>query len=227
MPSKPQKAKAAQALRTIPKELIDQFVNGPMSAEAVNAASMAFKKALIERALGAELTHHLGYAPGADKPSEANNHRNGATGKTVLTEDGPLRIEVPRDRAGSFEPLLIGLFALGADGPLRIEVPRDRAGSFEPLLIGLFATRTSCHLFQSNQLRMLLAAFGYVLIERLRALALQGTELATAQVDTLRIRLLKLAAVVTRNTRRIRLYLASNWPSAEVFAQAMSALRSP
>jgi transposase-like protein len=78
-----------------------------MSAEAVNAASMAFKKALIERALGAELTHHLGYAPGADKPMDVSNHRNGATGKTVLTEDGPLRIEVPRDRAGSFEPLLI------------------------------------------------------------------------------------------------------------------------
>jgi transposase-like protein len=107
MPSKTNKGKAVQALPTIPKELIDQFVNGPMSAQAVNAASMAFKKALIERALGAELTHHLGYAPGADKPSEASNHRNGATAKTVLTEDGPLRIDVPRDRAGSFEPLLI------------------------------------------------------------------------------------------------------------------------
>ena len=108
MPSKTsKKTSAAQALPTIPKELIDQFVNGPMSAQAVNAASMAFKKALIERALGAELTHHLGYAPGADKPSEGKNHRNGATGKTVLTEDGPLRIEVPRDRTGSFEPLLI------------------------------------------------------------------------------------------------------------------------
>ena len=94
-------------LPTIPKELIDQFVNGPMSAEAVNAASMAFKKALIERALGAELTHHLGYAAGADKPIEGKNHRNGASAKTVLTEDGPLRIEVPRDRSGSFEPLLI------------------------------------------------------------------------------------------------------------------------
>jgi hypothetical protein len=66
-----------------------------------------------------------------------------------------------------------------------------------------------------------------VLIERLRALTLQGTVLATAQVDTLRIKLLKLAAVVTRNTRRIRLYLASNWPSAEIFAQVMSALHSP
>lgn len=53
MPSKINKGKAAPALPTIPKELIDQFVDGPMSAEAVNAASMAFKKALIERALGA------------------------------------------------------------------------------------------------------------------------------------------------------------------------------
>jgi transposase-like protein len=68
---------------------------------------MAFKKALIERALGAELSHHLGYRPGATKPEDANNHRNGASGKTVLTEDGPLRIDVPRDRDGSFEPLLI------------------------------------------------------------------------------------------------------------------------
>jgi hypothetical protein len=93
--------------------------------------------------------------------------------------------------------------------------------------VGLFATRTSCHVFQSNQLRVLLAALGYVLIERLRALALAGTALATAQVDTLRVKLLKLAAVVTRNTRRIRLHLASNWPSAGIFQHAMSQLRSP
>ena len=92
--------------------------------------------------------------------------------------------------------------------------------------VGLFATRTSCHYFQSNQLRVLLAALGYVLIERLRALALQGTALANAQVDTLRVKLLKLAAVVTRNTRRIRLYLASNWPSAGIFTHAMAQLRS-
>jgi len=93
--------------------------------------------------------------------------------------------------------------------------------------VGLFATRTSCQHFQSNQLRMLLAAFGYVLIERLRALALQGTSLAKAQVDTLRIKLLKLGGVVTRNTRRIRLYFASNWPSTDIFVYAMNELRSP
>jgi transposase-like protein len=99
-------AKSA-ALPTIPKELLEQFVSGPMTGEQVNAASMAFKKALIERALGAELGHHLGYASGAAKPESATNQRNGKSGKTVITEDGPLRIEVPRDRDGSFEPLLI------------------------------------------------------------------------------------------------------------------------
>ena len=71
--------------------------------------------------------------------------------------------------------------------------------------MGLFATRTSCQHLQGNQLRVLLAALGYVLIERLRALALQGTALDHAQVDTLRLKLPKVAAVITRNTRRIRL----------------------
>ncbi len=62
---------AAAALPPMSKELIEQFVPGPMSAEAVQAASMAFKKALIERALGAKLSHDLAYAPGAAKPEDA------------------------------------------------------------------------------------------------------------------------------------------------------------
>ena len=99
-------AKSA-ALPKIPKELIDQFVTGPMSGEAVNAASMAFKKALIERAMGAELGHHLGYAAGAARPETAANQRNGKSAKTVLTGEGPVRIEVPRDRDASFDPILI------------------------------------------------------------------------------------------------------------------------
>ena len=107
MPSKSSKKKAAVELPPIAKDMLDQIVRGPMTAEAINAASMAFKKALIERALGAELSHHLGYPPGSDKPVGSANHRNGVSGKTVLTDDGPLRIEVPRDRAGSFEPVLI------------------------------------------------------------------------------------------------------------------------
>lgn len=107
MQSKREKTVREQLLPAVPKELIDAFVTGPMTAEAVNAASMAFKKALIERAMGAELSYHLGYPPGGVKPEAASNHRNGSTGKTVLTDEGPLRIEVPRDREGTFEPLLI------------------------------------------------------------------------------------------------------------------------
>jgi putative transposase len=99
-------AKSA-ALPKIPKELIDQFVTGPMTGEAVNAASMAFKKALIERAMGGELSHHLGYSAGAVKPQAAGNQRNGKSAKTVLTGEGALRVDIPRDRDGSFEPLLI------------------------------------------------------------------------------------------------------------------------
>ncbi|SFJ28473.1 Transposase, Mutator family [Paraburkholderia megapolitana] len=104
MPRKP-KAKPAD-LPAIPAELLEQF-GGPMTAEAINAATMALKKALIERALGGEMNHHLGYPSGATKPVTVTNQRNGRDAKTVLTEDGPMCIEVPRDRDGSFEPLLI------------------------------------------------------------------------------------------------------------------------
>ena len=108
---KMQRANAAAQARVLPKippELLDRLVKGPMTAEAVEDASQAFKKALIERALGAEMSHHLGYPAGADKPEAATNHRNGKSGKTVFTDDGPLRIDVPRDREGGFEPKLIG-----------------------------------------------------------------------------------------------------------------------
>ncbi len=107
MPRTKKNRAADAALPSIPSELIDQVVKGPMSADAINAASKAFKKALIERCLGAELSHHLGYSPGAEKPEEASNHRSGTSAKTVLTEDGPLRIDISRDGEGSFDPVLI------------------------------------------------------------------------------------------------------------------------
>jgi putative transposase len=80
---------------------------GPISHEELEAAVRRFKKAIIERALGGELTPHLGYPPGGTQPDDTTNHRNGTGDKTVLTDDGPLAIEVPRDRAGTFEPRVI------------------------------------------------------------------------------------------------------------------------
>src|SRR5213593_2283338 len=95
-------------LTPVPAEILDQFVRqGPLSAEELDAAVRRFKKAIIERALGGELTHHLGYPPGGTKPEASTNHRNGTSGKTVLTDDGPLPIDVPRDREGTFEPRLV------------------------------------------------------------------------------------------------------------------------
>jgi putative transposase len=55
--------------------------------------------------VSAELSHHLGYLPGAEKPDASTNHRNGGISKTVLTGDGKLWIETPRDRDGSLELL--------------------------------------------------------------------------------------------------------------------------
>jgi putative transposase len=111
MPSK-RRSVAAQAaakgpLPKMPAELIEQLVQGPMSPSEVQDLFLSFQKAVIERAMGAEMSHHLGYKPGEDKPEGQTNERNGASGKTVLTDKGAVRIEVPRDRDGSFEPILI------------------------------------------------------------------------------------------------------------------------
>jgi putative transposase len=65
------------------------------------------KKALMEKVLSGELTHHLGYQHGDGKPEGQRNQRNGTTPKTVLTEDGAIPLAIPRDRAGTFEPQLI------------------------------------------------------------------------------------------------------------------------
>jgi hypothetical protein len=78
--------------RSIPQELVDLFLSGPMTGEAINAASIAFKTALIEASLKAELSHHLGYGPGADKPEAVTNHRNDSTAKTVMSGDGSSRL---------------------------------------------------------------------------------------------------------------------------------------
>ena len=95
-----------------------------MTQEEVEAVCRSLKKAVIERAIGGEMTHHLGYSPGEAKPAEQANHRNGTTGKTVITDDGPVRIEVPRDRDGSFEPQIIPKHArrFTGFGPVRIFV---------------------------------------------------------------------------------------------------------
>jgi hypothetical protein len=90
--------------------------------------------------------------------------------------------------------------------------------------LDLFGRRASCHKFQANQLRLLLAAFAYTLMINLRRLALADTELARACTATIRIKLLKVGAAIVRNTRRVRVLLASQHPFKHVFISAAQAL---
>jgi hypothetical protein len=69
---------------------------------------------------------------------------------------------------------------------------------------------------------VLLSSFAYVLMETLRRVGLTGTELARAQAGTIRLKLLKLGAVVVRNTRRVRLWFSSAFPLQEVFRQCVA-----
>ena len=100
-------AAARGPLPDLPKELLDELVKGPMTPNEVQDLMLAFNKAIIERAMGAEMNMHLGYRPGEAKPPEQANERNGASGKTIITDRGPVRVDLPRDRDGSFEPILI------------------------------------------------------------------------------------------------------------------------
>jgi hypothetical protein len=90
--------------------------------------------------------------------------------------------------------------------------------------LGLFADRTSCHCWWANQFRLLLSSCAYVLIEGLRRLALSGTELARAQAGTIRLKLLKIGTVITRNTRTIRLLYSSRYPYQGLFREVLARL---
>jgi putative transposase len=105
---KPSTKAVSTSKLNVPKELLDQLVKGPMTQEGLESMFRQLKKAVVERAMGAEMSEHLGYQPGEPKPEGQSNQRNGNSGKTVITDDGPMRIEVPRDREGSYEPQIIG-----------------------------------------------------------------------------------------------------------------------
>jgi len=112
---------------TITPELLDQLLANYEKPEDLTGDDGLFKqlkKALIERALGAELTDHLGYEKGDPAGRGSGNSRNGTSAKTVLTEDGEIAIAIPRDRVGSFEPQLI------AKGQTRFDGFDDKILSF-------------------------------------------------------------------------------------------------
>jgi hypothetical protein len=96
--------------KPIRKELLDELLAEYANPEDLTGPEGLLKRltgALVERALQAELTDHLGYEPNAAEGQGTGNSRNGAGKKTLRTDQGNVTVEVPRDRNGTFEPKLI------------------------------------------------------------------------------------------------------------------------
>jgi hypothetical protein len=91
--------------------------------------------------------------------------------------------------------------------------------------LDLFADRASCMNWLPNQLRVLLSGLAYTLMAAVRRSALSGTKLALACCGTIRLKLLKIGAVIGRNTRRVHLMLSTACPYQELFIRAVNRLR--
>jgi putative transposase len=135
---------AAAAVRSVlDDQLLDQMV-AKMRADGVRLSGPGgflteMLKAVLERGLATELTEHLGYDRNDPAGRNSGNSRNGSTPKTVLTEVGPVALDIPRDRAGTFTPTL---------------VPKGerRLGGLSDIIISLYAggmtVRDICHHLQ-------------------------------------------------------------------------------
>ena len=92
--------------------------------------------------------------------------------------------------------------------------------------LDLFSDRTSARSMRANQLRLWFASFAYVLVSALRRIGLQGTKLAKATAGRIRLKLLKIGALVTISVRRIKIAMATACPYAQEFAHAFERLRN-
>jgi len=118
---------AVELRKQLSDEVIDQLLAGARSEEEIvgpGGVLAQLTKRLVERALSAELTEHLGYKHHQEPPGGVGNTRNGTTAKTLATEQGPVEIKTPRDRKGQLRA------AAGAEGPtalrgLRRQDPRS------------------------------------------------------------------------------------------------------
>jgi putative transposase len=121
-------------------EILDEILSGYTKPEDLTGPGGLLKRltgALVERALQAELTAHLGYEDHAVEGRGSGNSRNGCGAKTLQTEQGPIGIEVPRDRNGTFEPQLVKKHQRRFDG-------------FDEKILGMYARGMSVRDIQAQ-----------------------------------------------------------------------------
>ena len=137
--------------------------------------------------------------------AKAEHSRKGANPRFVVT-----------NMAGNATELYDQLYCARGEAENRIKEQQ----------LDLFADRTSCMNWLPNQLRVLLSGLAYTLMEAVRRLALAGTKLARACCGTIRLKLLKIGAVIVRNTRRVHLMLSSACPYQDLLVRAANRLRA-
>ncbi len=126
--------------RKIRRELLDELLAGYANPEDLTGPEGLLKRltgALVERALEAELTEHLGYDEHAVEGRGSGNSRNGSGEKTLQTEQGPISVEVPRDRNGTFEPQLV-------------KKHQRRFTGFDEKIVGMYARGMSTRDIQAH-----------------------------------------------------------------------------
>lgn len=136
--------------------------------------------------------------------------------KAEHLDQGPNSRFVVTNLAGEPQPLYDEVYCQRGDAENRIKEQQ----------LGLFADRTSCHDFVANQFRVLLSAAAYILLDHLRRQALADTELAQAQADTIRLKLLKIGARVVCSVRRVLIHLAEGYPLKDLFATVLGRLHA-
>ena len=121
---------AARLAGLVSPEAVDRMLAGAELAgvpvDGAGGLIGQLTRTVLERALGAELDDHLGYVQGDPAGNGSGNSRNGRYGKTLTTTGGPVRIEVPRDRNGSFEPRIV-------------PKGRRRLGQVDDMILSLYA----------------------------------------------------------------------------------------
>jgi len=177
------------------------------------------------QALGAEL---MGQATSAFAASGGKQRRFGWIDYAAGTWDRERRVIAKAEVTAKGENPRFVVTSLEGDAQELYDRVYCARGEMENRIkeqqLGLFSDRTSCRSWWANQFRVLLSAAAYVLVETIRRVGLQGTELARAQVTTIRLKLLKIGTVIVRNTRRIRLLFSRAYPHQEVFVHAVAAL---
>ena len=145
-------------------------------------------------------------------------HRRRVVGKAEWTPDGPNPRYIITNLAAS-QYAAKGLYEelYCARGEMENRIKEQQ--------LDLYADRTSTEVFRSNQLRLWFSTLAYLLMNQLREVGLKGTELAQATCGTIRLRLLKIGAVVSVTVRRVWIHLSSAYPLKDLFGIAASRLR--